>query len=866
MGVPYPFARPRAARFSQAIATVLLLFACFNGCGNSPAAESEIESPEIEAGLLDLRDWDFGRSASIELQGRWAFYRNQLLSHPDESRSGQPDGFVQVPRAWNAQSVAGTAIEAQGAHTYVLRLQLPPDLAQPTLYIRDQKSAYRVYVDGQLVAFSGTVGPDAASTLPFYLPQVVELPLGRSSSGANELRTLVLAIQVANFHDRNGGLFFPLRLGSEEHIRSWRERRLVLDIFMLGTLSIFGLYHLGLFAMRPQERTTLFFGAICLDVALRMLLTGERYIMQIFPGWSFETLYRIEFFTFFVAIPLFATFVAGLFPDQFSRRVLRAIQILGSLACLSLLGLPTGLLTYSAVLFQIITLIVGVFVIGVGVLAARRSAKGARSFLIGWAVLLLTVLNDILRSNGILQTPFLSPAGLFFFIFAQASILAARFHGAFNELDSVSRELRRALVEKRKVDELRSERDAAEKASRAKSEFLANMSHEIRTPMNSILGMADLLADDPALEERTRYVGIIQRSGETLLALLGDILDLARVEAGRLEMEETPVHLRDTLRALVEMMETQAAQKGLSLSFQIEDDVPEYIAADVTRLRQILVNLIGNAIKFTDRGSVALHVLRVATRHEGPAAASDPGQLEFAVSDTGRGIPGERIASIFDAFTQADNSTTRLYGGSGLGLAICQRLVELMGGDIGVESEPELGSRFYFRIPCRLVPPDELNALERKDTGAEGASRAAKATLPPLSILVAEDNPDNQALLFAFLAGHPVQIDVADDGAVAIEKYQNGRYDVILMDMQMPRVDGYAATQRIREIEATESDRPPNGHGRIPIIALTAHAMPDEIRSMMAAGCDAHLAKPLQRKLLLQSLANIAAARSATDV
>ena len=165
-------------------------------------------------------------------------------------------------------------------------LRLPADLTQPTLYIRDQKSAHRVYVDGKLVASSGTVGRDATSTLPFYLPQIVELPVGESSAGANGERTLVLAIQVANFHDRNGGLFFPLRFGSEGQIRKWREARLVLDIFMLGTLSIFGLYHLGLFAMRPRERTTLFFGAICLDVALRMLLTGERYFMQIFPGWS----------------------------------------------------------------------------------------------------------------------------------------------------------------------------------------------------------------------------------------------------------------------------------------------------------------------------------------------------------------------------------------------------------------------------------------------------------------------------------------------------------------------------------------------------------------------------------------------------
>ncbi|MEQ9366652.1 MAG: ATP-binding protein, partial [Leptospirales bacterium] len=538
------------------------------------------------------------------------------------------------------------------------------------------------------------------------------------------------------------------------------------------------------------------------------------------------------------------------------RKILRIVQAIGIFSCLSLLVLPVNILSHISVPFQLITLIVGAFVIGVGVVAARGGAKGARPFLVGWAVLLLSVLNDIMRSNEIVQTPFLAPAGLFLFIFAQASILAARFHGAFNELDSVSRKLRRALIEKHKVDELRSERDAAEKASRAKSEFLANMSHEIRTPMNSILGMADLLADNPGIQERTRYVGIIQRSGQTLLALLGDILDLARVEAGRLEIEEAAVDVRETLRAVVEMMQTQAAQKRLPLSFQVDDAVPKYIAADVTRLRQILVNLIGNAVKFTDEGSVALQVRLIGEIEAKPGVDRHPGWLEFAVSDTGRGIAPERIASIFDAFTQADNSTTRLYGGSGLGLAICRRLVELMGGSIGVESEPKVGSRFYFRIPCRAVPPQDLVELERKETEAELDARKVGVTLPALSVLLAEDNPDNQALLFAFLAKHPVEIDVADDGAVAIEKYRTGRYDLVLMDMQMPRVDGYAATRSIRNIEAAES------RGRTPIVALTAHAMPDEIRQMLAAGCDAHLAKPLQRKLLIQTLSNIAAGRA----
>ncbi|MCR9142955.1 MAG: ATP-binding protein [bacterium] len=836
---------------SPAIAAALLIWLSFAGCGGAPVPKPDAAAgslPLIKDGVLDLRDWDFDQAASISLEGDWAFYRDQLLSDPEDLER-DPDGFIRVPRSWNSQSVAGVPLPASGAHTYMLRLILPPELKRPTLYIRDQKSAHRVYVDGELLASNGTVGPNAESTQPYYLPQVVELASKDLTPDSQKPRTLVLAIQVANFHDRNGGLFFPLRFGPEAQVRSWRERGLILDMFMLGTLSIFGLYHFGLFAMRPRERTTLFFGLICLNVALRMLLTGERYFMQFFPGVPFEALYRIEFLTFFASVPLFATFVAWLFPDQFSRRVLRVVQTIGVLFCLSLLVCPTDLLTRVSLACQAFTLVVGIFVIGVGVVATIRRAKGARFFLIGWAVLLLSVLNDILRSNEIVQTPLLSPAGLFLFIFAQASILAARFHGAFNELDSVSRELRRALVEKRKVDELRSERDAAEKASRAKSEFLANMSHEIRTPMNSILGMADLLADNPGLAERTRFIRIIRRSGETLLALLGDILDLARVEAGRLEIEEAALDLPETLRAVVEMMETQALQKSLSLSLRIEEDVPEHIAADATRLRQILVNLIGNAVKFTDRGSIAVHVRLIKKSDRDGDGDSDSDELEFEVSDTGRGIPADRLESIFSAFTQADNSTTRLYGGSGLGLTICHRLVELMGGSMGVESQPEVGSRFHFRIPCRKA------ALDRKESSAEEKVQESAPELGPLSILVAEDNHDNQALLSAFLQKHPVQIDFAEDGEIAIEKYASGQYDLILMDMQMPRVDGYAATRSIRKLEEQ------SGRERIPIIALTAHAMPDEIRQMMAAGCDAHLAKPLQRRLLIQALRNLAAAR-----
>ena len=825
-------------KFSRKIGLSLLICVVLAGCGSAPPA-----SPAIKAGVLDLREWDFAQNGLITLDGEWAFYRDQLLSDP----RGTPDGYLHAPHSWNTQQIDGVPLPAFGAHTYAVHLLLPPDLIQPTLYIRDQKSAFRLYAGGRLLAASGVVAQNKADMHPYYRPQLVEVPAPAVVTNEDSIRSLILIVQVANFHDRNGGLFFPVRFGAEAQIRDWQGRGLMVDIFMLGTLSIFGLYHLALFVLRPRERTTLYFGLICLIIALRLLLTGERYLIQLYPYLPFELLYRTEFLTFFGAVPLFATFAADLFPRQFLKWVLRIIQTVGLAGCLGVIVFPLEWLTHLALLFQVFTPIAGAFVFGVGAAAIIYGEQGARPFCAGWAVLLLSIVNDILRSNEIVQTPFLSPVGLFVFIFAQASILAARFYRAFNELDSLSRELRRALVEKHRVDKLRSERDAAEKASRAKSEFLANMSHEIRTPMNAILGMADLLADNPDLQERTRYVGIIQRSGRTLLALLGDILDLARVEAGRLKMEEAPLHLRETLRSVVEMMETQAAQKQLPLSFQIEAEVPEYILADVTRLRQILVNLIGNAVKFTDRGSVSLHVRRTTD-------SESPDSLEFSVHDTGRGIPPEKLASIFTPFTQADNSTTRLYGGSGLGLTICHRLVELMGGSIGVDSEPDVGSRFYFRIPCREAMPQELEeqALEQHDgTGP----KADPPVLPPLSILVAEDNQDNQDLLFAYLKNHPVRLDFAADGAIAIDKYRTGRYDLILMDMQMPRVDGYKATRNIRMIEADE------GRRRVPIIALTAHAMSEEIRQMMAAGCDAHLAKPLQRSLLIEALANIAADR-----
>ncbi len=531
--------------------------------------------------------------------------------------------------------------------------------------------------------------------------------------------------------------------------------------------------------------------------------------------------------------------------------------------------------------------------------------------------------------------------------------------------------------EQRKLEQLRVERDAAEAASRSKSQFLANMSHEIRTPMNAILGMADLLAEGPGQREQRKYITILQGAGETLLALINDILDLAKVEAGRIELEIVSFDLIELVESTVEIMANEAHKKGLEISHRIDPEVVRYVAGDPTRVRQVLVNLLGNAIKFTSEGGVSVEAVPA------PASEAGPGCI-FRVRDTGIGIPPEKQERIFDAFSQADNSTTREFGGTGLGLTISKRLAELMHGKIELESVPGEGSvfslharfaagtlddattgeskvnlegirilvvddvalnRITFRetlqacgaqvtvvssgasalaelrrqaalvldgrqqfdlvlldyhmpgldgmetaaqiqadaelrdiriiaitsdhlpetgqrfkalgVAAHLFKPvkranllqivaEVLDAPTRPEpkvppqTGINAGQRDAAATDRRLRVLVAEDNEDNQVLIQAYLKDAPIELTLAHNGAEAVDKFEQGGYELIFMDMQMPVLDGYEATRRIRGLEAESwREQPPENRQGVQILD---------------AGCDAHLAKPVKKARLLEAI------------
>jgi PAS domain S-box-containing protein len=387
----------------------------------------------------------------------------------------------------------------------------------------------------------------------------------------------------------------------------------------------------------------------------------------------------------------------------------------------------------------------------------------------------------------------------------------------------------------RAAAELAAARDEAVEASNMKSAFLATISHELRTPMNGVLGMTELLLDSELNDDQRALAKQVSRSGELMVELIDDILDISKIETGRLELAIADFPLRETIEQSCAPVRLQADAKGVALEIQIADDVPEQARGDGRRLRQALLNLVANAVKFTAAGSVVVRVSLL------PHAKGDR-QIRVEVADTGIGIERSILDEVFEPFTQADASTTRIYGGTGLGLTIARELVTLMSGTIGAESEPGVGSTFWIEIPL---------ALARSNEGRPSGSSATRVAIRPLwdtppSVLVAEDSPVNQIVTVRTLERCGCHVDVVSDGRQALDALAKQRYDAVLMDCEMLEMDGYNATAELRLREY--------GTRHTPVIAMTAHALPDDRARCLAAGMDDYVSKPIRREQLIDTL------------
>ncbi|MBV9986963.1 MAG: response regulator [Chitinophagaceae bacterium] len=753
------------------------------------AGHAQTSGPVAAKGVIDLRNTDLKHNI-VPLSGDWALYWNRLLVPADTLTP--PLAFVPFPKLWHKTSVNGLLLPSTGYASYKLTVLLPKHSSRLALELPDTYTSYRLFVNGQEFAAAGNPDSLEKNASPQWINKTIEI--------TQPADTLQLVLHVANFWHSKGGPYKEILLGDKDQLFHKRDVDSALDLILTGCLFMGGLFFFGLFLFGRHDRSILYFALFAMTYSYRIIGARQYVLHTIFPDLPWSLTLHFEYLSLFISIAFFALYTKHLYPDESSKHVTRWQVILCLALSAVVLATPPAIFTQLINPFLLVMFGVIGYAFYVYIQAMRHKRIGAGYALMSTGVVLLVFIVINLQYFGIVKAQKgILFAGYIAFFFLQSLILSFRFAYA----------LKQAKLQ-------------AEQGLKAKNEFLSTMSHEIRTPLNSILGMTHLILRDNPRSEQKEQLNVLLFSANNLLAIVNDILDYNKIEAGKVNFESIDMDIVAVFKNIHSGLRTAAEEKGIELRLNIDNSLRSRVIGDPHRLGQVLTNLLSNAIKFTRKGYVALNV-KVESQTGSSIA------LTISIEDTGIGIAQEKQKLIFEQFTQADASTSRHFGGTGLGLAICKKLLELQGSELHLESTPDKGSVFYF---TQHFTKAYETAEQLEQAGNEMPTEESQP-LAGQSILLVEDNEVNILVARTFLERWGAQIDVALNGQEALDMVQQKQYKLVLMDMHMPVMDGYDATRKMREQGI-----------RIPIVALTA-SLPKEVEDRVKGmGIDDIIVKP----------------------
>ena len=742
--------------------------------------------PTAVNGVLDLRQQSF--SKKIVLNGEWAFYWQQLLQ-PRDSTLSKPE-FVNFPFTWNGFILHEKKLPSFGYATFKLTVLLPKTKEHLLIGMPDVYSSYQLYINGQVAAGNGKVSISKTGFVPYWQEQIVDVPTNTD--------TLQLVLQIANFVHSKGGIGQKIELGKKEIIKIDRQRTEAIDLVLTGCLIMGGLFFFGLFFLGNREKAILLFSLFCIIFSYRIIGADNYVLHTLLPDISWYITIRLEYISLFAGIGFFGLYTCYLYPKDSIKLISNSIIALSFLFAVLTILLPPWYFTRLITPFFIVMLFCFLYLPYIYYKAYLSKRPGSVYALVSCAAIMLVFGISLFHYWRIIPAmQLLSFFGYVSFFFLQSLILSHK----------VSFTLKMA-------------KEQAEEGLKIKSDFLSTMSHEIRTPLNSVIGMSHLLLKSNPRNDQIEQLDVMLFSANNLLSIVNDILDYNKMEAGKISMEIIEMDIASIAKNIILGLQNSAEEKGIGLKLYVDDTLQNKILGDPTRTAQVITNLVHNAIKFTQRGSVLVSI-DVQEQTEKNIT------LKIKIKDTGIGIANEKQKLIFERFTQADSSTSRGFGGTGLGLAICKRILEFQNSSLQLESEAGKGSTFFYIQT--FTKSSKITELQK----VENNLPEQQNSLTGIPILLVEDNSLNVLVAKTFLQRWGATVDVALNGQEALDMVDTTKHKLILMDMHMPVMDGYEATRKIRERGI-----------KIPIIALTA-SVPDDIeKDIKESGIDDIVIKP----------------------